>query len=162
VELSTEIAAWSEALTTALEETADTGAAESDAARKQLMDRLGNAVSRHRVAVYQSGISGTTTVGVADLTRLCDVAMGDLDDTIHRSRPEDGLYHAYNLIRFGPDGSSTSPRCSRVRSPSSTPVWCRLTRRHRRRPLLERDVSGGPAKLGALPGPPPTAVPRRT
>jgi hypothetical protein len=37
------------------------------------------------------------------LTHLCEVAIGHLDDTIALARRSDGLYHSYNLIRFGAD-----------------------------------------------------------
>lgn len=37
---------------------------------------------------------------------LCETAVTHLDDTISRNRRPDGLYHSYNLVRFGDDGST--------------------------------------------------------
>jgi hypothetical protein len=106
VAMSTEVSDWLAAITGVLR--GNLGLLERDAdnrQRKSLMDELGWAFFEYRSRVYASGFSGTTSVDLARIGELCDVAIRHVDDTIRRNRRSDGLYHSYNLIHFTADGS---------------------------------------------------------
>ena len=69
--------------------------------RRQVLDDLGRAGSRYRQRLYQRGFSGhkirLTGVRVLD---FLDSALEWTDHSIRVNRRPDGLYHAYNLVRF--------------------------------------------------------------
>ncbi|MFO7547999.1 MAG: hypothetical protein R6X29_03850 [Acidimicrobiia bacterium] len=106
VDLSKEVADWMTAVATALGRLPGGDARLTDRARKTVMDELGQAFSDYRARVYTSGFSGSVSVAVAEITELCDRAIEHLDATIRAGRRPDGLYHAYNLVHFEPDGSA--------------------------------------------------------
>jgi hypothetical protein len=71
---------------------------------KACMDLLGTAGSDYRQVVYQEGFSGKRTgVKSEQINEFCDTALQVLDHTILSGRRDDGLYHAYNLIRVEGD-----------------------------------------------------------
>ena len=68
--------------------------------RKQFTDIVGSAGERYRTRVY-AGISGKTeTLELKELQDFCDATLHKIDESIRANKREDGLYEAYNLIRF--------------------------------------------------------------
>jgi hypothetical protein len=78
------------------------------AARKALMDALGEAGGAYRAGLYENGLSGERErLGLNETIALCDIAIAHLDRAIRANRRPDGLYHAYNVMRLeGADASS--------------------------------------------------------
>ncbi len=69
--------------------------------RKALLDQLGQAGSEHRWAFYRNGFDGQRkTISANRIMELMKVALDYVDHSIRANKREDGLYHAYNLIRF--------------------------------------------------------------
>jgi len=68
--------------------------------RKQFTDIVGNAGEQYRTRVY-AGLSGETeTLELNELQEFCEATLRKIDDSIRANKREDGLYEAYNLIRF--------------------------------------------------------------
>jgi hypothetical protein len=79
----------------------------TDANRKKMMDELGLAGGSYRAAIYTNGFSGLRKeVPRALILRFIDLSIPFLDHSIRANRREDGLYHAYNLIKIGDTGVS--------------------------------------------------------
>ncbi len=74
--------------------------------RNRLLNALGEAFSDYRAAVYAGGFTGRTDLSLGEVVDLCRAALDYLDWGIRANRREDGLYHAYNLLEFAPDGSA--------------------------------------------------------
>ncbi|MEH6551523.1 MAG: hypothetical protein V7744_16245 [Pseudomonadales bacterium] len=71
----------------------------SAAQRYQLIEELGQAASRYRLAVYrQESFSGKVVQPVSKIRELLDDALAVIDHTMNTNRREDGLFHAYNLL----------------------------------------------------------------
>ncbi len=72
----------------------------SDTDRKKILDELGKAGERYRTAIYTNGFSGSkkqvTGGRLADFFKL---ALLYIEHSIRANRRDDGLYHAYNLIK---------------------------------------------------------------
>lgn len=67
---------------------------------RQLLDIVGTAGENYRNAVY-AGLSGETEVlDEKELQEFCTATLHKLDESIRANRREDGLYEAYNLIKF--------------------------------------------------------------
>ncbi len=67
---------------------------------KQFTNIVGTAGERYRNAVY-AGLSGETEVlEKAELREFCTATLHKIDESIRANKREDGLYEAYNLIRF--------------------------------------------------------------
>ena len=67
---------------------------------KQFINIVGTAGERYRTAVY-TGLSGETeTLELDELQEFCTATLHKIDESIRANRREDGLYEAYNLIRF--------------------------------------------------------------
>lgn len=67
---------------------------------KQFTNIVGTAGERYRTAVY-AGLSGETEVlEKAELQEFCTATLHKIDESIRANKREDGLYEAYNLIRF--------------------------------------------------------------
>ena len=107
VPLSNEVRAWLESTAGALEAHRDILASRkvSDASRGSLLRALGEVASTYREAVYRGGYSGRTPVEVDEVLRVAALAAGFLSHSIGLARRPDGLYHAYNVLVPGPDGS---------------------------------------------------------
>jgi hypothetical protein len=76
-----------------------------DRERKAVLESLGGAGSDYRAELYARGFSGRQTpLGSAELAAFCDVALQYIDHSIRANRREDGLYHAYNLMKADGDG----------------------------------------------------------
>lgn len=73
----------------------------TDRERKRMLDRLGDAGSRHREHIYTRGFSGRrTSISGGQLLDFFKVALAFTDQSIRANRRPDGLYHAYNLIKL--------------------------------------------------------------
>ncbi|MDR3726480.1 MAG: hypothetical protein P4K86_05505 [Terracidiphilus sp.] len=76
-----------------------------DQDRKSVLDALGNAGSDYRAGLYAHGFSGhQTPLCAAELVAFCDLTLRYIDHSIRANRRKDGLYHAYNLMKFDGDG----------------------------------------------------------
>ena len=68
--------------------------------RKQFTDIVGSAGEKYRTRVY-AGISGKTEIlELKELQDFCDATLNKIDESIRANKRADGLYEAYNLIRF--------------------------------------------------------------
>jgi hypothetical protein len=77
------------------------GRAMNDTARKSLLDDLGRAGSHYREALYRHGLCGRKAeVQGRQILNFFEVALAFVDDSIRSNQRPDGLYHAYNLVRF--------------------------------------------------------------
>ncbi len=73
--------------------------------RRELLDALGGAGEHYRNVVFKNGFSGDKTgLPVADIIAFLKLALEYMDQTIEANRREDGLYHAYNLMKVEEDG----------------------------------------------------------
>ncbi len=109
IQLSTEVAGWLTRITAILRGHADRpDGGLNPRQRKTFMDELGRASFEYRSRVYAGGFSGSTQVGAAAIADLFEIALDHLDTDIRRSRRPDGLYHSYNLVEFGADGSEAT------------------------------------------------------
>jgi hypothetical protein len=73
--------------------------------RRALLNALGTAGENYRTAVYDNGFSGDkVALPVADISAFMKLAQEYMDQTIAANRREDGLYHAYNLMKVEADG----------------------------------------------------------
>lgn len=76
----------------------------NDIVRRQFTDAVGKAGEAYRAKAY-AGLSGEmVTLSVADLRRFLSTIEKMIDDSIHHNKRADGLYEAYNLIKFTQDG----------------------------------------------------------
>ena len=72
-----------------------------DASRRTVLDQLGCAFEKYRGQLpADARIESIDCSGVVDFLEL---ATAWLDHAIAANRRDDGLYHGYNLVRFGPD-----------------------------------------------------------
>jgi hypothetical protein len=70
-----------------------------------VLEALGHPFSEYRQKLYRDGPSGAVVaLRREDLTDLFEVALRHVDHTLRANRRPDGLYHAYNLIKFGAEG----------------------------------------------------------
>ena len=76
-----------------------------DRGRQVVLEALGHPFSEYRQKLYRDGLSGAVVaVRRQDLTDLFEVALRHIDHTLRANRRPDGLYHAYNLIKFSAEG----------------------------------------------------------
>jgi hypothetical protein len=76
-----------------------------DGDRRRVLDALGGAGSRYRSNLYARGLSGEqTSVRFEDVRSFCALALRHIDRTIATNRRDDGLYHAYNLMKVTDSG----------------------------------------------------------
>jgi hypothetical protein len=69
--------------------------------RFNMLNQLGRAGSEYRERIYTYGFSGKRVeISYPELTDFIRLALGFVDQSIGRNKREDGLYHAYNLVRF--------------------------------------------------------------
>ncbi|MFW2332193.1 hypothetical protein [Ilumatobacter sp.] len=81
------------------------GAAEIDASdRAAMLRELGVAYGSYRAETYATGPSTPAPLRPDALGRFTSAALRHLDDAVRSGRRADGLYHAYNVIEFSPDG----------------------------------------------------------
>ena len=75
-----------------------------DQDRKTVLDSLGSAGSSYRAGLYTHGFSGRQTpLAGSELVAFCDLALKYIDHSIRANRRQDGLYHAYNLMKVDGD-----------------------------------------------------------
>ena len=68
--------------------------------RKQFLDIVGTAGETYRTKVY-AGISGETqTLELAEMQDFLTATLKKIDESIRANKRADGLYEAYNLIKF--------------------------------------------------------------
>jgi hypothetical protein len=107
VSFSAEVATWFDAVSQVYGEESDHvlgQATVDDRQRKRLLDRLGAAFSAYRAQVYEHGISGAVELPVDRLIGFLELSVKYIDHSIRAARRDNGLYDAYNLLTFGPDG----------------------------------------------------------
>jgi len=76
----------------------------SDTGRKQILDLLGSAGSDYREHVYEHSLAGKKVrIQISQLNRFFNISFEMINRSIHANKRPDGLYHAYNLIKFSPD-----------------------------------------------------------
>jgi hypothetical protein len=72
-----------------------------DRRRRQVLDGLGRAGSEYRRTLYAQGLSGRrTAVPGARFIAAFTTALEWVEQALEANRRPDGLYHAYNLLRF--------------------------------------------------------------
>jgi hypothetical protein len=72
---------------------------------RKMLDTLGSAGSIYRMRLYESGFSGQgALMPFAQIRDFCTLALRHIDGTIQENRRDDGLYHAYNLMRIADSG----------------------------------------------------------
>jgi hypothetical protein len=77
----------------------------SDGQRGQVLDGIARPFSDYRTRLYNQGFAEARTPISRDaLGAFLDSALRHLDHSIRANRRDDGLYHAYNLIKIGPAG----------------------------------------------------------
>ena len=79
-----------------------------DEHRRVFVDAAGEAGSRYRDTVYREGPGSPVPVSVEAVARLVRSALDYADHSLRANRRPDGLWHAYNLLRF----SETPPALS--------------------------------------------------
>lgn len=73
----------------------------SDQKRFEMVAELGIAGESYRNAIYTKGFSGRkVTIEKGQIQAFIALVMPHLKDTISKNRRADGLYHAYNLVKF--------------------------------------------------------------
>jgi len=96
IEIATEVADMFRAMA---------GALKRDADRRGVLDALGTAASRYREVVYSSAFSGKRAiVPLAEIRAFCRLAISHMDQSIFSNQREDGLFHAYNLMKVAGNG----------------------------------------------------------
>ena len=104
--VSAAVAAWSQSVAavladqTALEQAA--GAPISAAARRRILDQLGEAFGQYRAAVYAGELGSPVACPAAHVVELCSDALVWLDHSLQTNRRSDGLFHSYNLLTLSP------------------------------------------------------------
>ncbi len=75
---------------------------------RQFIDIVGTIGERYRTKVY-AGLSGKTeTLELDEMQDFLRATLHKIEDTIRLNKREDGLYHAYNLIKFTNNGLEIS------------------------------------------------------
>lgn len=81
----------------------------SDKERKKVLDGLGEAGSKYRLAIYENGFSSKKSKIAKDqLLEFIAVTKEYLDQSIHKNKRSDKLYHAYNIMTIKKDEVSIS------------------------------------------------------
>ncbi|MCK6550169.1 hypothetical protein L6R52_30320 [Myxococcota bacterium] len=85
------------------------GSALDDAARREILDGLGEAFTRHRARVYAGGLSAPVEIEQGEVHGFFSTALRWVLASLRANRRDDGLYHAYNLLALDA-GSATLSR----------------------------------------------------
>jgi hypothetical protein len=73
-----------------------------DGERRAIMDELGAAATAYRAAIYANGLpAAQSDIPAQQLQDFLDLAQSYVEQTLRANRREDGLYHAYNILRLG-------------------------------------------------------------
>lgn len=79
----------------------------TDEDRYQFTSALGKAGEKYREAIYKDTFSGKTQVlSLENLSDFVNLALQYMNQSIHKNKREDGLFHAYNLVAFGENSIS--------------------------------------------------------
>ena len=80
-----------------------------DQVRLEIVTKLGHIGETYRQAIYSNGFSGEKkSLSVKSLEVFFEVTNAHLKDTIKKNKREDGLYNAYNLVKFTDNSCSIS------------------------------------------------------
>jgi hypothetical protein len=71
--------------------------------RSTILRRLAQAAAEYRHTVYQNGYSRKVAVTSASIVAMLDQSLEVLDSSIIANRRHDGLYNAYNIIKYTAD-----------------------------------------------------------
>jgi hypothetical protein len=82
----------------------------SDRERMSFLRDVGEAFSRYRAGLDRGPSTDVVTRDASELSSFLRSAIDRLDETIRGARRPDGLYHAYTVLSFAPDGSEVSVR----------------------------------------------------
>lgn len=81
----------------------------SDELRFETLSKLGRIGETYRQSIYTKGFSGKKeSISIAALKNFVNLTKSHLKDTIDANKRADGLYHAYNLAKFGKNTCSIS------------------------------------------------------
>ncbi|MFT6987588.1 MAG: hypothetical protein ACJAT7_003444 [Psychromonas sp.] len=105
VELSSELAQWVTQTSKILQEA---NALIQDKninaqTRNDVLRNLAVAAADYRAAVYKNGFSGKTTIDCAAINQMLNVSLQVIDESIQTNLRQDGLYNAYNIIKYTSD-----------------------------------------------------------
>lgn len=75
----------------------------SDTSRRTLVDDLSSTGADYRKQIYAQGLGKITLVDPTELRRLFASALEFVDHSVRANRREDGLFHAYNQLKFNED-----------------------------------------------------------
>jgi hypothetical protein len=112
VELSVEVDQWLTDTSEALDKICLSASAMQldDRRRFEFLRELGLAASRYRSSVYVDRRSSASAVrNIEDIRSMLEAALTVIDHSIRHNRREDGLYHAYNLMKAGAGEVSVEP-----------------------------------------------------
>ncbi|MBE0450894.1 MAG: hypothetical protein IBX70_08615 [Clostridia bacterium] len=85
------------------------GSAISDEVRFDIVSRLGRHGETYRQSIYTDGFSGEKEgLSIEALKDFVNLTMSHIKDTIDKNKRVDGLYHSYNLVKFGKNTCSIS------------------------------------------------------
>ncbi len=83
----------------------ETAIEEADFNRRKFVDQMQAVGEDYRNSIYANGMSGEyARINPAQIVALADRSIEFLDHTILKNRRSDGLFHAYNLLRFKSEG----------------------------------------------------------
>lgn len=81
----------------------------SDKTRFSMVEALGRIGEIYRNTIYKAGFCGDKgTLSKQSIKEFIEVALLHLEESIKKNKREDGLYHAYNLIKFDTQSCSIS------------------------------------------------------
>lgn len=81
----------------------------SDEVRFDIVSRLGRLGEIYRQSIYTNGFSGEKEgLSIEALKDFVSLTRSHLKDTIDKNKRVDGLYHSYNLVKFGKNTCSIS------------------------------------------------------
>lgn len=81
----------------------------TDATRKTMVEELGQAGTQFRETIYKNGFDeDDTTLDIGKLKTFLQLAEQWINHSIDANKKSNGLYHAYNLLNFKPDGLEIS------------------------------------------------------
>ena len=105
--LSGEIREWLTESAAALQEfrpVLDAGAV-TPSKRMNLLRSLGEAASRYRDVVFaRDTLSAAAPISIDAIRHMLDDVLAVVDHSVDSNRRDDGMFHAYNLLKLTPDG----------------------------------------------------------
>jgi len=81
----------------------------SDEERRTIMDALGQAGSDYRWNIYQQGFCGEIeSLSISKLRSFLKLTCQYIEHSLQANRREDGLFHAYNILKLGQNTAEIS------------------------------------------------------